>query len=1120
MFDEKELKWFALKQGKLDYRFFLRKPNLEIIQELDFLENVNLNFKLGGIHELSFELPYQIINEDNKSVENPILDKFKSRYLVEARSGRGKELFIILTTDKEVDTNKNRVKFTLMSYARQLAKDIIYEYEVYSKPLSAHALELMKSSSWKLGTVEPQFEKDKYFEVKNQTLLEALIQLAEAYNALPVWNSFEKKVDFISPSRVGKNRGLVIEEEKYLERMNLKIEAEEIISQLYAYGKDNISLHSVTPTGQPYIESYNWYMHPFKMDENGNVLQSSDYMSDDLCKAIINYRQVIKDNESLFEDILERENELYDEIFQADLERSEARAELKKATDKLDILNSTKTTHTDPEQAQIEIDKAIEVKEEKERIWEEAVEKIEALQQRSDELIKEKKALNKAVSKESNFTPEQIDELDNFTVAKIYNDSTIEEPEDLLEVAKEVFEKYSKPKITADVDIINFLDIMEYYGDWDKIQLGDRIRLKHDGVGIDVIVQIMSINIDLSGHRITLEIANEHESEDEFAKKIYDSISSSTIVDMDRYKWNLAEDANDNISKLLNSVWDSTKNAIEGGVEQSVSISERGIVIRASEDPDRMLVAQNGVLALSRDGGNNWYTAITPDGVFAERLVGRILMGNKLVIEDESGIIEIIGSTQNIYDDEGNLKVQLGELDDDKGYGISIDGGSLHIFGELNEDNFSPELIEDLMYDDTQLRKDLRLETPLPTNLLLDKSGITAYTEEDSQVFARMDYRGLYVQGGAIDIRTRYASDEGVQLDGKGISGYGSDGTRTFHLDNAGNFTAQTGKFAGHLEAASGTFSGTLQAADGVFTGTLKGTDGIFSGNLSGSVIQGGVIKGAKIEGGTLNINDRFLVDSNGNMIARDGKFSGVIETEQDAIIGKRLKLNAQADDGGIVLNHREVQNGRIYYDNARTPEGDSLARLVVAGRIVKIEGTEGGIELVNSNGKTVITSTSSRRPNFEFWSRNQSVYHGKIYVDNEDNFRMLNATGTQMILGRSDNIGVEFRSSGGGYANVTAREFLPMSDRNIKENIRNYSGNAIDLINKTRVCKYNFIDDPTQEEKIGIIYQEAPKEVTTKGSKSINLYSMATLSWKAIQEMYIMIENLQQEIKGLKEKK
>src|SRR5699024_7074747 len=61
------------------------------------------------------------------------------------------------------------------------------------------------------------------------------------------------------------------------------------------------------------------------------------------------------------------------------------------------------------------------------------------------------------------------------------------------------------------------------------------------------------------------------------------------------------------------------------------------------------------------------------------------------------------------------------------------------------------EVTENIEVADGVLREDLRLASPLPTALRLDENGITAYTSDPNK-YARLDHRGLYIRGGAIQI--------------------------------------------------------------------------------------------------------------------------------------------------------------------------------------------------------------------------------------------------------------------------------------------------------------------------------------------------------------------------------
>jgi len=64
------------------------------------------------------------------------------------------------------------------------------------------------------------------------------------------------------------------------------------------------------------------------------------------------------------------------------------------------------------------------------------------------------------------------------------------------------------------------------------------------------------------------------------------------------------------------------------------------------------------------------------------------------------------------------------------------------------------------------LKTDLQMDAPLPTIITLDGNGIRAETTGDSGKYAQLDYRGLYINGGAIQIKGNSGT---TLLDGDGI---------------------------------------------------------------------------------------------------------------------------------------------------------------------------------------------------------------------------------------------------------------------------------------------------------------------------------------------------------------
>ena len=92
-----------------------------------------------------------------------------------------------------------------------------------------------------------------------------------------------------------------------------------------------------------------------------------------------------------------------------------------------------------------------------------------------------------------------------------------------------------------------------------------------------------------------------------------------------------------------------------------------------------------------------------------------------------------------------------------------------------------------------------------------------------------------------------------------------------------------------------------------------------------------------------------------------------------------------------------------------------------------------------------------------------------------------------------------------------------------IKKNIKLFDKYAIDIINSADLYSYNLKKENDDDKKhIGLIIGDGekkyntPDEIITQDKQGIDLYSMISLSWKAIQEQQKIIEDLQAKIDKL----
>lgn len=225
-----------------------------------------------------------------------------------------------------------------------------------------------------------------------------------------------------------------------------------------------------------------------------------------------------------------------------------------------------------------------------------------------------------------------------------------------------------------------------------------------------------------------------------------------------------------------------------------------------------------------------------------------------------------------------------------------------------------------------------------------------------------------------------------------------------------------------------------------------------------------------------------------------------------------------------------------------------NLNGVVTANEKFKIN-TDGSMEAVGgtfTEGQIKITGGTQNDPKFLIADSNETnivkMYPGTIFVDGDNNSTVVlhdNNNGSSQVLLYADSIGGGITMGGNvlndilmragsnthisciGYMEATAYNYL--SDKKLKENIKEYNFNAINLIKNGKIYTYNLKRNNKKE--FGFVVGEnykCPKEIVEKNEDlfSINAYRVSAVLWKAIQEQQEQIEQLQQEVNKLKGEK
>lgn len=657
-------------------KFHLAKPNKTIISHISEKFKHEMSIKLGNINELSFSIPHYIQDDDDDSdslILNPHVTMIKEKMLIKVTMGAYKEWYVIDEIEEDgEDSDVFNVKAFSLGY--ELTGKLISGLEEEGINATTLLNKILEQTIWSIGTVDPLFdEMFRSFDSGNDSnVLEAITQAGETYGALIVWDTENRKVSFKDMAQDGKFRGMTVNYGRFLRSIKRTRTTDEMVTRLHVSGSEGLSIHGVNPTGMGYIEDFSYFMYPFQRDVNKNVIQSSFFMTDALCHAILNQQSLLADNsipiKSLLDDLSAEQGELVTEqtnltALEGELKTLEGLLDTAKAV--LAKLDESSTPPQDIVDAQALVtqrqtdvnNKTAQVTAKKQQI--DIIEStIESYQNQLD-------TIQSDIYNNSGFNQQLLDELNLYIIEKVWSDDRYIDATELYNDAVKRFNEIRQPKVVIEVSIDNIMNIIEEQYYWDKLVLGDLIKVKYPQMNIEYMAKIIEINYDLENKEASITIANTTDllsDTDKLVQLLYSNSNASTLLQNNKYKWDKINAVQKDVIALLQDEWDANKQKITAGVNNSIEIGNRGIIITNPDFPDEMVIAQSGIIALSKDGGETWKTAIKPDGIVAERLIGKIIAGQELFMTNSAGTftfdnngVRIHASAFIIESDSGNL---------------------------------------------------------------------------------------------------------------------------------------------------------------------------------------------------------------------------------------------------------------------------------------------------------------------------------------------------------------------------------------------------------------------------------------------------------------------------------
>lgn len=641
---------------KVESVLHLAKPSKLIIDILNEKFNDKLSIKLGNINQLNFSLPYQIDDGTGNMIPNPHVDTVAEKMLIRLTLGAYQEWYIIDSIEEDADTT-DTFNVTAFSLGYELKGKRISEYTETEIDPTSLLNNLLDNTVWKVGEVDALFQQmyRSFDSGTDSNVLDCITNAGTTYGALIVWDTEARTISFKDGTQLGTWKGMTVDYGKFIQNIKRTRTTDEMTTRLWVYGSNDLTISTVNPTGQPYLENFGYFMYPFQRDANKNITSHSNFMSDDLCMALLDQQEAITNNSTQIKDL---QTQIATDNTQLITEQSTLtglQGDMTTLQGQLDTANAVgDQTTIDSVNSQIsskqtQIDSQQKV--------------VDDLQTKIDNENTQLNTLIDQVSL-SGVSQELMDELSLFIIESVWRDDNYIDPNDLYTDGMKQFDSIRQPKIVIDVTIDNLFNIIEEQYYWDKINLADLIKVKYRQMSIDYMAQIIQVDYDFSNDSIALTIANTQDllsDTDKLVQLLYTSSNASTTIQNNKYKWDKVMQVQDQVDSMISSAWDATKTEITAGVNESVVIGNRGIIITNPDLPDDVVIMQAGVIALSQDGGQTWKTAIKPDGIIAEHLIGQVVAGQNLLITNNKGSFSLDDNGANF--DVGAFSVSATNAD-------------------------------------------------------------------------------------------------------------------------------------------------------------------------------------------------------------------------------------------------------------------------------------------------------------------------------------------------------------------------------------------------------------------------------------------------------------------------
>lgn len=483
---------------------------------------------------------------------------------------------------------------------------------------------------YELGNlVERQVTKYRTFDTTVTTWMNMLQQIADSFDVMILFDSENYQINVCHREEFGTLTNIHLSYDNALKEITKQRKLNEIVTRLTVESQ-NTTIAGVNVLGTDYVECYDYFI------ENG-------IMSSELQNALKQYETLLEQKDVEFNQLLVRKHDADQALNLANsqLVSLQGKYSTEKGILSAYIKSGEQSKQTAQQTVVTNLENQITAK----------LNEVQTCKDNAANLEKQLVAIGESIRKENTgyFTQDLLLELSDYLIEKAITDDTHLTAYGVYDYVCQQIKEYQKPII--DFNVNSSMEFIKRTGRkvTDCVFIGAKMGIddKAGEITDDGTVTLYSFSIkpstdELSNIKFTNGGKAPENSLKQVSKIAQDVKATKSMTDFYKSTLQQIKDANPDVAKIIEEGLDLAAQKVRARTEQNIiEIDEAGIFLIDANDETQQLALINDLIAMTTDKWKTARVAISPEGIMAEELIGKIILGEQLYLGNETNSFKI-----------------------------------------------------------------------------------------------------------------------------------------------------------------------------------------------------------------------------------------------------------------------------------------------------------------------------------------------------------------------------------------------------------------------------------------------------------------------------------------------